>query len=86
MIQKNTVNLIIQFLEEKSIEIEKIYIFGSSSRTNYKPDSDYDILILLKYNILSREKRKLSLKIRKFLFRKNVPFNINLIIKNYENW
>lgn len=86
MDQKKIVNLIRQFLEEKSIEIEKIYLFGSRSRSDYKPDSDYDILIVLKNNILSREKRKLSLEIRKFLIRKNVPFNIDLIIKNYENW
>jgi len=51
----------------KEIDPDKIILFGSRARGNYKEDSDYDILVL-KEGVSSREGRKLSGYLeRKFL-------------------
>jgi predicted nucleotidyltransferase len=74
------------YLEQNSIGFESIYLFGSRSRGESNPDSDFDIMIVLKDNLLPSAKRKLSVQIKKHLIKSNLLQNIDLIIKNYDNW
>ncbi|MEW6201888.1 MAG: nucleotidyltransferase domain-containing protein [bacterium] len=45
---KKAINYLKDLLEDKGIEIEKIVLFGSHSRGNYKEDSDIDVAIISK--------------------------------------
>ena len=50
--------------QEKSIEIERIVLFGSRARGDFQPDSDYDMLVLIQNPILKADKVALSDSIR----------------------
>lgn len=43
---REAVNLIKDFLKERNIKIDKIIIFGSYIKGNYKEDSDLDIALI----------------------------------------
>jgi uncharacterized protein len=78
--------LIKYYLKKNNINVYGIYLFGSRGRGDYNEDSDYDLLIVLQNNIGNQEKRKLSIDIRRYLIKHKVFFNLDLIIKNHENW
>lgn len=45
----------------------EILLFGSRARNNESPDSDYDILVVIKSDLTPKEKLPLKTKIRKAL-------------------
>jgi predicted nucleotidyltransferase len=57
----------------QSIDPDKIILFGSRARDDYKKDSDYDICVIKK-GISHR--RKLAQQIYKFLYGVGVPVDI----------
>jgi predicted nucleotidyltransferase len=74
------------YLELHGVGYQSIYLFGSRSRGDSKPDSDFDIMIILDKNLAASEKRKLSVQVRKYLIMKNLFCQVDLIFKNYDNW
>lgn len=62
----------------------RIILFGSRARGDYKPDSDWDVLILLSYS----ESESIKKLIRDNLFLTELEFNqpISSIIYSKEKW
>ncbi|MEM5830460.1 MAG: nucleotidyltransferase domain-containing protein [Candidatus Aenigmatarchaeota archaeon] len=59
---KKIKEIILQTAKEMNIEIDRIILFGSRARGDYREDSDYDLLIVTKEK-LDKEKEK-SFKIK----------------------
>lgn len=57
----------------KSVDPDKIILFGSRARGDYKKGSDYDICVIKKGVEL---RRKLAQKIHRFLYGVGVPIDI----------
>lgn len=57
-----------------SFPIQEVYLFGSRSKKIEKSDSDYDLVVVLKYSNISRLKRQQ--KARSALFGIGVPIDI----------
>jgi predicted nucleotidyltransferase len=74
------------YLGQQGIGCQSIYLFGSRSRGDNKPDSDFDIMIILDENLAHSAKRKLSVQIKSHLIKKNILYQIDLIIKNHDRW
>ncbi len=53
-----------QVLEERGIKVEKIILFGSRARGDFKENSDWDLLIIVSNEIDLKDKRKISKEIR----------------------
>jgi predicted nucleotidyltransferase len=81
-----TVRLIKDFLLKRELEIYKFFLFGSRARKDNAPDSDYDFMVVLKSNISDKERRIISGELRSFLIKQNAILNMDLIIKNLDNW
>lgn len=68
---------------------DSIILFGSRARNEYKEDSDYDLLIVMKEELNISELRKIQADIRKRLALKNIDADIlvktKYIIDDYKN-
>ena len=61
---KKIKEIILKVANEMKIEIDKIILFGSRARGDYKEESDYDILIVTKEKLEREKEKKLDSKIR----------------------
>ena len=72
-VDKETLQLIRKIILEEAgnlgVEIERIILFGSRARGDYREDSDYDILIIVKGKIDRRTKVSLAARIGSILTR-----------------
>ena len=50
--------IITEEVEKAGYQVDRIILFGSRVRGDYKEDSDYDLFIILKQNILERRRRQ----------------------------
>lgn len=63
-------------IKEKVSEVEQVFLFGSFSTRKHTPESDIDLLIIVKTTTIPFLKRSL-----KFLdFFKGLPFDINILV------
>lgn len=72
-----------KIFEEKDIKIQKIILFGSRGRKDYKKGSDWDLLIVTEKNLERPQKVELSHLIRKRLADEFIPCDV-LIKSNQE--
>ncbi len=56
--------IINQVFEEKGIKVERIILFGSRARGDFKRNSDWDLLIIVSNELDLKDKRKISKEIR----------------------
>jgi predicted nucleotidyltransferase len=56
--------IISQVFEEKGIKVEKIILFGSMARGDFRENSDWDLLIVVSNELDLKDKRKISKEIR----------------------
>jgi predicted nucleotidyltransferase len=56
--------IINQVFEEKGVRVEKIILFGSRARGDFKRNSDWDLLIVVSNELDLKDKRKISKEIR----------------------
>ena len=49
------------------VKVERIILFGSRARGDYREDSDWDILVVVKEEIDWRARRRLSIRVRRRL-------------------
>ncbi len=68
--------------DEKGIKIDRVILFGSRARGDFKHNSDWDILIVVNKDLPFQEKRELSRIIRKRLAEFLIPSDI--IVKSKE--
>ncbi|MCD6551380.1 nucleotidyltransferase domain-containing protein [Thermotoga sp.] len=73
-------------LEEDNLTLIKIILFGSRARKDHMPESDWDILVVLKEQIGPREKRDVWRKIYKALHRKFPRHSFDIIIKSEQEF
>lgn len=73
-----------QEVESVGLRVEKIILFGSRARGDYKGDSDWDFLILLNKELPPKEKRKLRSKLSVKLLRMGIDCEI--ILKSKQSY
>lgn len=82
-INKETLQLIRKIILEEAgkqgVKVEKIILFGSRARGDYREDSDYDILIIVREKPDARRFIKLHSRIRVKLY-KTLRREIDLVI------
>ncbi|MEM5821253.1 MAG: nucleotidyltransferase domain-containing protein [Candidatus Aenigmatarchaeota archaeon] len=82
---KKIKEIILQTAREMNIEIDRIILFGSRARGDYKEDSDYDLLIVTKNelkdeNIFWKFYSKVHQNLIDLL---NMPIDLIIISKQY---
>jgi predicted nucleotidyltransferase len=88
-IDMKTLQLIKQVILEEAgklgLEVEKVILFGSRARGEARPDSDYDILVVVKGRVDRRVRRELSARVSTRIVRLLlVP--VDLIVTSSERW
>jgi len=82
--------IINQVFEEKGIKVEKIILFGSRARGDFKRNSDWDLLIIVSNELDLEDKRKISKEIRIKLAEIFIPCDVLIKsaseIKYYSNF
>jgi predicted nucleotidyltransferase len=56
--------IINQVFEEKGIKVERIILFGSRARGDFRENSDWDLLIVVSNELDLKDKREISKEIR----------------------
>jgi len=74
--------LILKYFEKRNLNIEKIILFGSRASNNHSKYSDWDILIIIKEQLTTEEKREIIRELRKDFAHHLIPADI--IIKNID--
>lgn len=82
MIEKIIKKIILEILEENELEADRIILFGSRARGDYKKNSDWDLLIVIKNKLSRKEKTNISHLIRRKLAEKFIPCDV--LIKSEE--
>jgi predicted nucleotidyltransferase len=78
---KNFISDIIrEEFKSKNLEVKQIFLFGSQSRGNAGPDSDWDFLVSIGKDLEFREKTKLITAIQRRLAANRIP--VDIIIKS----
>ena len=67
------------------VSVGRIILFGSRARGDYREDSDYDILVVVKERLDWRLRRELSLRIRRRLYR-ILEKPLDLVIEDEETF
>ena len=76
-ILKEIKRVIVNVAKEMNIEIDKVILFGSRARGDYREDSDWDILVVTKRKLDKKIKVDLMIKIHKELVKQFLePFDI----------
>jgi len=72
---------ILEIAKEMNVEIDRIVLFGSRARGDYREDSDYDLLIVTKEKLDKEREREFESRVgRKLVFGLEKP--IDIIITN----
>ena len=74
--------IINQVFEEKGIKVEKIILFGSRARGDFKENSDWDLLIIVEEKLSRDERVEILHFIRRKLADEFIPSDV--IIKSRE--
>ncbi|MEM5821206.1 MAG: nucleotidyltransferase domain-containing protein [Candidatus Aenigmatarchaeota archaeon] len=81
---KKIKEIIVQTAKEMNIEIDRIILFGSRARGDYREDSDYDLLIVTKEKLDRKTKYKFienSLKKwNELRLAQNIQYDLHLIM------
>jgi len=64
---------------ELGVRLDRVILFGSRARGDFKKDSDWDILIVTKRELDWRERLRLSGEIRKRLAKRGMPVDVLVI-------
>ncbi|MEM5821002.1 MAG: nucleotidyltransferase domain-containing protein [Candidatus Aenigmatarchaeota archaeon] len=79
---KKIKEIILQTAKEMNIEIDRIILFGSRARGDYREDSDYDLLIVTKEKLdKEKELEFLAKATNKFL---EENFDVDIIIVSFD--
>jgi len=78
---KKAKEIIIEETIKWGLKVEKILLFGSRAKGNYKEDSDWDFLIVVEEDLSGKDKRNLAANIRLKLAFQNIPSDV-IIISN----
>jgi len=65
--QDNAVHVIREELEKQGFNAVKIILFGSRARGDFRPDSDWDFLVVIDKDISFSEKKSLTAQVKRKL-------------------
>lgn len=74
--QEVIVDVIKKEIEKKEIKVIKIILFGSRAKGNFKPDSDWDVYVIIDKDITIDEKWEIILNIKRCLAKLKIPNDI----------
>ncbi|AIY91039.1 nucleotidyltransferase family protein [Geoglobus acetivorans] len=75
--------VILEIAEEHGIEVEKVVLFGSRARGDFKEDSDWDILIVTNERLDKNAKSKFILEVRReIVWKLEVPVDVIVVDSN----
>jgi len=77
--KEKAIELINQAFEKRKIIVNKIIVYGSRARGDYREDSDWDFLVVIDKEIEHREKREIASEIRKNFVYSGMPADIIII-------
>ena len=81
---------ILEVARRYNIEIDKIILFGSRARGDYREESDWDILIVTKEKLDWRVRKKFLGEILRIFAKRNMRVDTLIIDSNnleeYKNW
>jgi len=72
---------ILNVAKEYNVEIDKIILFGSRARGDYREDSDWDILIVTKEKLDRKKYLTFYSKIINILYEKNIQCDLVIMDK-----
>lgn len=85
VVLKELKKIITAVLEEKGITVKKVILFGSRAREEEKPESDWDILVLVKEKIPMHEKISIWYAVSHAIHER-YPISLDLIIKSIDDF
>lgn len=78
--------VIIEIANKHGIEIDKIILFGSRARGDFKEESDLDLLIITKDELDESKKYSFIYKVRKeIIWKIDLPVDVIVVDKDYFN-
>jgi len=80
MIEEKIKERVQEIFKEADVEVNRIILFGSKARGDWKKNSDWDLLIVVNKELVRNEKMELSHLIRKELAEEYIPCDV--IIKS----
>ncbi|MBE2224391.1 MAG: nucleotidyltransferase domain-containing protein [Anaerolineae bacterium] len=63
-------------LHAHDIQVEQIYLFGSRAQGTARPDSDWDVYVLVEDDLAFAERRRLTTEIKRELARQRIPNDV----------
>jgi len=73
-------------LKRRNIRLSRVILFGSRVRGNYTPESDWDLMIVLKDKLEPIDRKKLWIEIYKKLHRRFPMNSFDIFIKSEEEF
>ncbi len=71
---------VLEAAKKHGVEVEKIILFGSRARGDFKEDSDWDILIVTKEKLDKNSKSKFILEVRReIVWKMEVPVDVLVV-------
>ncbi|GBD39153.1 hypothetical protein HRbin37_01420 [bacterium HR37] len=74
--------IIIRVLEKENFSCEEVILFGSRARKDFREDSDWDILVIVKEGLNHEQKKKLWYEIYTALHKEFPISSFDLILKS----
>ena len=67
-----------KILHSHDIQVEQILLFGSQARGTARPDSDWDLYVLVNQDLTFADRRRLTTEIKRELARLRIPNDVLL--------
>ena len=82
---KEIKRIIIEEAGKLGIKVDRVILFGSRARGDYREDSDWDILVVVGGGLDWRTKRRLSSRVRVRSL-KSLGISLDIIITTRDRW
>lgn len=76
--REHLTKIIRTILQAHDIQIEQIYLFGSRAQGTARPDSDWDVYVLVDDDLAFADRRRLTTEIKRELARQRIPNDVIL--------
>ena len=70
---------VVEVCRELGVRLEKVILFGSRARGDFRKDSDWDLLIITNRDLDWPERLRLSGEVRKRLAKRGMPVDVLVI-------
>lgn len=76
--RKRLTTTIRTILHNHNIQVEQIFLFGSQAKGTARPDSDWDLYVLVDQDLAFADRRRLTTEIKRELARLRIPNDVLL--------